>query len=591
MTSLDKMSSLDKIEPASLAPAAASIAPSRHLADEFAETLKLAVPMALTQLGQIAMMTTDLALVGRLGDEAVAAAALASTVFFVSFTFGMGLVSAVAPLAAQAFGARNPHVVRRALRVGLWAGLLVSLPMMAFPLRGESILVSLGQAPKTAHLAQQYLFGLAWGILPALWFLAIRSFMGAINRPEPVLWITLVAIPANGLLVYLLIHGAWGMPQLGLFGAGLATSIVNLGSFLASLWFATRRRPFRKFHVLGHFWRIDWGLMRRLIVIGAPISISFLLEYGMFGAAGLLMGLISTSALAAHQIALQVTAILFMVPYGISQAATVRVGHAVGRNDPDGVKRAGLVATLLGIALVAALTVAVMAGRFEIAQLFFGEAAAGASEAIVLTETLLLVGATFFIADGIQTIAAGALRGMNDTRVPLLFAVISYWMIGFRAGERARLPHAARRSRRLDRIVGRDRGLCHPSGLALSVTGQQIGEAMTVHEVTPAIDLNTLLTGAQFADAFRIDDRGPHIGCAASGRTHVDAAAALDRGTDFAAQYSGDAVWPQDIRRERGHLARHDRPISGYQRNAGSPRRRLQRQASGLSCRRRHREF
>ena len=112
-------------------------------------------------------------------------------------------------------------------------------------------------------------------------------------------------------------------------------------------------------------------------------------------------------------------------------AATVRVGHAVGRNDPDGVKRAGLVATLLGIALVAALTVAVMAGRFEIAQLFFGEAAASAGEAIALTATLLLVGATFFIADGVQTIAAGALRGMNDTRVPLLFAAISYWMIGF----------------------------------------------------------------------------------------------------------------------------------------------------------------
>src|SRR5712664_2675546 len=130
------MTSLDKIEPASLAPAAASISHGRHLADEFAETLKLAVPMALTQLGQIAMMTTDLALVGRLGDQAVAAAALASTVFFVSFTFGMGLVSAVAPLAAQAFGARNPRMVRRALRVGLWAALLIALPVMAFPLRG-----------------------------------------------------------------------------------------------------------------------------------------------------------------------------------------------------------------------------------------------------------------------------------------------------------------------------------------------------------------------------------------------------------------------------------------------------------------------
>src|SRR6266516_498993 len=200
------MTSLDKIE---RGPAAAATSGNR-LVHELTETLKLAVPMALTQLGQIAMMTTDLALVGRLGDQAVAAAALASTVFFVSFTFGMGLVSAVAPLAAQAFGARDPRMVRRALRVGLWVALLIALPVMAFPLRGEQILLALGQAPASAHLAQQYLFGLAWGIAPALWFIAIRSFMGAVNRPAPVLWITLVAIPANGLLVYLLIHGAWG---------------------------------------------------------------------------------------------------------------------------------------------------------------------------------------------------------------------------------------------------------------------------------------------------------------------------------------------------------------------------------------------
>src|SRR3954469_8312311 len=235
------MSSLDKIEPASLAPAAVAIAPSRHLADEFAETLKLAVPMALTQLGQIAMMTTDLALIGRLGDEAVAAAALASSVFFITFTFGMGLVSAVAPLAAQAFGARNPRMVRRALRVGLWAALLISLPMIVPPLYGEQILLTLGQAPVSAGLAQDYLMGLAWGITPGLWFLAIRGFMGAVNRPEPGLWITLAAIPANAVLVYLLIHGQWGLPRLGLFGAGLATTIINFGMFVAGLWFAHRR--------------------------------------------------------------------------------------------------------------------------------------------------------------------------------------------------------------------------------------------------------------------------------------------------------------------------------------------------------------
>jgi multidrug resistance protein, MATE family len=415
------MSSIDKIQP-TRAP--------HYLIHELTETLRLAVPMALTQLSQIAMMATDLAFIGRLGNEAVAAAALAGTVYFVSFTIGMGLVSAVAPLAAQAFGARDPRQMRRALRTGLWAGLLISLPIMPFSLYGEPILLALGQTPATARLAQHYLFGLVWGVTPALWFMAIRGFMGAVNRPQPALWITLGAIPANALLVYLLIYGEWGFPRLELFGAGLATTMVNFGTVVASLWIATSRPPFRKYRVLGRIWRIDWRLMRRLVGIGAPISLSFMLEYGMFSAASLLMGLISTTALAAHQVALQITTILFMVPYGIAMAATVRVGHAIGRNDPGAVKRAGFVAILLGVVLVAGFTLAVIAGRFAIARLFFG-VAEDAGTTVALTANLLLVGATFFIADGVQGIAAGSLRGMNDTRVPLLFAVISYWLIGF----------------------------------------------------------------------------------------------------------------------------------------------------------------
>src|SRR5215468_10177393 len=205
------MTSLDKADPI----ADRALARTRgDLAREFIETIRLAAPMALTQLGQIAMMTTDLAFIGRLGGEAVAAAALAGTVYWISFTFGMGLMSAVAPLAAQAFGAGKARMVRRSLRAGLWAALLISLPIMAFPLRGEQILLNLGQAEVPAHLAQQYLFGLAWGVAPALWFIAIRSFMGAVNRPEPALWITLAAIPANAALAYGLIYGEWGLPRL-----------------------------------------------------------------------------------------------------------------------------------------------------------------------------------------------------------------------------------------------------------------------------------------------------------------------------------------------------------------------------------------
>lgn len=427
------MTASDKIEHASIEAFGVATTPRGHLAVEFADTLKLAAPMALTQLGQIVMMTTDLALIGRLGEEAVAAAALANTVYFVSFTLGMGVVSAVAPLAAQAFGARDPHRVRRALRVGLWAALLISLPMMTFPLYGEQILRMLGQAEGPANLAQQYLLGLVWGATPALWLIAIRGFMGALHHPEPVLWITLAAIPANALLVYLLIHGALGVPPLGLFGAGIATTIVNFAMFLAGLWFATSRRPFSKYRVLGHIWRVDWAMMRQLIAIGAPISIAFLMEYGLFSSAALLTGLIGTAALAAHQIALQVTAILFMVPFGIGMAATVRVGHAVGRNDAAGVKRAGLVAFLLGIILGAGLTLMVILGRFAIARLFLGNTPGSADATIELAATLLLVAATLFITDGLQTIMAGSLRGMKDTRIPLVFAAVGYRLIGFPA--------------------------------------------------------------------------------------------------------------------------------------------------------------
>ncbi|MDA9421025.1 MATE family efflux transporter [Bradyrhizobium sp. CCBAU 53380] len=402
-----------------------------HLAMELSETAKLALPMVLTQVGQIAMMTTDFAFIGRIGTEALAAAALASRVYLLVFILGVGLLAAIAPLAAQAFGADNLSVARRSLRMGLWMALLLSLPIMAFALCGEEILLSLGQSPAATRLARQYLFGLAWGVAPALWFQAIRNFMGAVNRPEPALWITLAAVPVNALLVYLLIDGKLGLPRLGLFGAGLATTLVNCGTFLAGLWFATMRRPFRDYHVLAHIWRFDWPLLQQLFVIGTPISIASVIGYGLFSATTLLAGLISTSALAAHQIAVQVAATLFMVSFGISTAAAVRVSHAVGRNDGPGIKRAGVVAMLLGIVIAAMLTLAVIAARLEIAELFLGGSAGDADPTITLAAKLLLVGATFFITDAAKSIAAGGLRGLKDTRVPLLFAGIAYWLIGF----------------------------------------------------------------------------------------------------------------------------------------------------------------
>lgn len=400
---------------------------------ELTETLKLALPIALTQLGQVAMMTTDLALLGRLGDEVVAAAALAHIVLFVSFVLGMGIVSAVAPLAAQAFGAREPRVVRRALRVGLWAALLLGLPLTMVQLYGFEILVALGQTEKSAALAARYLDGLAWCLVPGWWFIALRGFMGAVNRPEPALWITLAAIPANALLGYGLIYGEFGLPKLDLLGAGIATTIVNSAMCLVCIRVCYAQRPFRKYRVLGNFWRADWPLFGKLIAIGAPISGTFLLEYGLFAAAAILMGWIGTAALAAHQIALTVASVVFMVPFGVSMAATVRVGQAAGRGDAAATRIAGFTAIGIGVVFMAAMTLLIALTRHALPLFFLGWNADASSETAALAATLLLLGSTFFIADGVQTVAAGALRGLNDTRIPLVFSALCFWVIGFTA--------------------------------------------------------------------------------------------------------------------------------------------------------------
>jgi multidrug resistance protein, MATE family len=397
---------------------------------ETAETVKLALPIALTQLGQIAMMTSDLALIGRLGDKAVAAAALAHTVLFTAFVLGMGLVSAVAPLAAQYYGARQPRMVRRALRVGLWASVILGAPLTLAQLWGGELLLALGQSAESAALADRYLLGMAWCLIPGWFFMALRNFMGAVNRPEPALWITLAAIPANALLAYVLIYGAFGLPALDLLGAGLATTIVNVVMCVAAIWVCYARHPYKKYRVLGRWWRPDWALMKQLIVVGAPMSGSFLLEYGVFAAAAQLMGWIGTVALTAHQIALQIAAVMFMVPFGIAMAATVRVGQAVGRGDAAATRRAGFVAIALGVVFMAAMTLLVALTRHTLPLLFLGSQAPD-PQTVALAASLLVLGASFFIADGVQTIAAGSLRGLNDTRVPLVFAAVSFWLIGF----------------------------------------------------------------------------------------------------------------------------------------------------------------
>ena len=237
----------------------------------------------------------------------------------------------------------------------------------------------------------------------------------------------------------------------------------------AGFWIAYTQRPFRKYRVLGRFWRIDWALLRELFVVGAPIAGAFLLEYGLFATAAIMMGWIGTVALAAHQIALQMAAILFMVPFGISMAATVRVGHAVGRRDAGATRRAGFAAIgarrrLHGGDGRRDRRAAATSSRSPSSARRASDADAAT---IALAATLLAFGATFFVVDGVQTIAAGALRGLNDTRVPLLFAALSFWVVGFATSYTLAFPAGLGGDRHLDRLYGRARRLCGAAGVAV----------------------------------------------------------------------------------------------------------------------------
>ena len=307
---------------------------------ELRATVTLALPLIGTQLAQIATMTTDVVLLGRLGADALAAGALGANVVYVLITFTLGVLMAVSPMVAQAMG-RKLHAVRdarRSVRQGLWVAVAVGVPCMIVIWHTEALLLLLGQDPANAALAAGYARAMMWGFLPGAGFMLLRFFVAALERPRPALVVMVLAVLLNGVLAWGLIFGRFGLPGLGVVGAGIATSIANTFSFVALLGFILVDRRLRRFHILGRLWRPDWRRFVELFRVGLPIGVILLIEVGLFSAAVQLMGLIGTAEIAAHQIALQCAAVAFMVPLGIGQAATVRIGLFAGAATPMGVQ-------------------------------------------------------------------------------------------------------------------------------------------------------------------------------------------------------------------------------------------------------------
>ena len=401
---------------------------------ELSAMTRLAWPIVLTQLGWVAMLATDTAMIGRLGPDALAGATLSLMVYFMVFVFCFGVVTATASLASQAYGARNPRRVRRVIRQGWWVTIVLTGPALVAFRFTPDVLSLLGQPAETLPFAKAYMSSLMWSLPPAIAFTVVRNFVSALGRPSPALWVMLAGVPLNAFLDYGLIFGNLGLPRLELVGAGLATAIINWFLFFALLSIAVLRRPFSRYAVLGRLWRPDWPQFREIFRIGLPIAGTSLMEGGFFIGGVFVIGIFGASAVAAHTIAMQMPQITFMVPMGLSQAATVRVGHAVGRRNPQAAYRAGWTALIVAIGFMSIMTVVVLTIPELFASIFLDESQVGSGAVLALAVYFLFFAGLFQVADGLQVVAAGALRGLNDTLTPMIIAAFSYWGVGFCAG-------------------------------------------------------------------------------------------------------------------------------------------------------------
>ncbi len=407
--------------------------PWRH---EASTTLKLAWPLILSNLTMALIGATDVLMIGWLGARELAAATLGFNLAMSCAIFCMGLVTASAPMMASEIGRMSHSVrdVRRTFRQAIWTAITVIIPFWILLWNTESILVYFGQQPDLAHNAGLYISAYMWSILPFLCFIILRNFVSALEQPVWALIISVIAVLANALFNYALIFGKFGVPAFGVIGAGIGSVMTNLLMFGGMALVVILHKRFRRYHLFGRFWGADWQRYRALWKLGLPIGVTMGLEGSVFGIAALLMGLINAESVAAHAIALQLASLTFMVPMGLGQAATVRVGIQYGRRDHAGITRAGWVSFVLGTSFMAAMAlVFVLAPNFLIS-IFIDASAPGNEKVAALAVSFLAIAAIFQIVDGAQVVGAGMLRGLHDTTVPMVFALMGYWFIGIGVG-------------------------------------------------------------------------------------------------------------------------------------------------------------
>ena len=400
---------------------------------EFGATLRLALPLAATNLLQMLIHAVDVIFIARLGDQPLAASSLGIAVFGLTMWAMTGLTGACAPLIAAELGRRGPAVreVRRTVRMGLWVSVGFGLLGMGIGFAGEAILLATGQDPQIAALSGQFLAILSWAMIPMILASVFRIFVAALGKPAYATAITLLALGTNIIGNWVLVFGNLGAPALGLEGSALSSLITSLAMIAAYVVVIRRDRTLRRYHILGRWWRPEWQRLRQIMLIGSPIALTVLAEAGLFSGAALLMGRIGPVELAAHTLALNLAALTFQIPFGIAQAATIRVGYHFGAQDSAAAGRAGWSALLVSVLFMGVMAAVMMLAPRFILSLYVDSAAPQNAAMVAFAVQYLLVAAAFQLFDGAQAVAAGALRGLQDTRMPLLIALFGYWMVGF----------------------------------------------------------------------------------------------------------------------------------------------------------------
>ena len=400
---------------------------------ELRATLLLAAPLAAANLLQMLVYALDVIFVARLGEQALAASSLGVTVFGLMMWCFSGLTGACAPMIAAELGKRAHAVreVRRTLRMALWLALACGLVGMAVAAQGRAILLAIGQDPALAARAGSFLAVLLWAMVPNIFAAVLRNFVSALGRPFFATAITALAIAVNGVGNYAFVFGHFGAPAWGLEGSAVSsviTSVLMLAGYVTAI--QTDRR-LRRYRVFGRWWRPEWSRLSELIQIGLPIALIILAEGGLFSSAAFLMGLIGEAQLAGHTVALQVAALAFQIPFGIGQAVTIRVGYHYGAGDNAAIARAGKAALVMALGYMALPAALMILAPRLVLQLYVDPAAAKNAVMVGYAVQFLAVAAAFQLFDGLQAVLAGALRGLQDTRVPMLLALTGYWVVGF----------------------------------------------------------------------------------------------------------------------------------------------------------------